>query len=1190
MVSNSPIISDEREELRVFSNSNLVGKISEGFYDKKKWTARRQYLVKENIFFHEWVTKKSLEDYTSDLFERFEKFKEQGAYLEHQHIGDNQEALDVYERISELLIISGVSELITAGDWSVNRMLLAEKSHWLQEEGFHKLQTTLAQKYEWDSVWEKPIHLHKWPGNGILPRYLMKVWEDDQVSWQQLWIGDKLYFPLENILYKFVKERYHDEENIKVFVDILSTILKLRLKNRWFQADTASIGKWKSKTAFCNLNDIFSELEDFSKNPTEDILNLFNPNTGKIKSSEQFEFDSSKELTLNVQGILLRLLWRPKNETVVMMLKGLYKKLQREKKPLRHRIESLRIIKNKLKKNKWGQNITDIMLREISYFSKKHIQPQKSDISEPWYRDRLINYIEDHILELVWVYDSTSQALKKWTFKTEDIDVEQITNRVFRNNIGIFEDDFTSEIFFKDIFTQDFFGKIFDDDNNRGDINLNRESVMYFWDFSQWYFTEIPDVIPQHVHLISATRSDSHENDEQFEEDIYNNLKKLAPGWVITTDGMKASFSCIYRFHEITQALKKCGEDNFKAEVVVDTITRRAISVFIQKKYPKWYLTDDEKKSFFSTNIEFETLGETLSRPYIKVVNKVRRNLLDITRVEENDETSVDIFEKLQRDVKENTEAILIDVAVEAQFENDKETNQEPYICMILEFYNKIVEFLKDKSVRPNSADALLEYITENREEFWEDQYLCYDSVLIWLLREYRGQKISDDPYEERLSALYIMHSSEENNIETKDDYIKFLRQQIRDNKNTQVLSTNDIDEVAKRVSEKVEASLHKYKWKVAPHMKKSLKRLDKWSVNIYASPKIPISQTNRSFHSPLGKLSNNWEFLWLQNKLEWLIWEIRTRVGTFRKKISTNNDVKSFKPICFLSYDDCITNQFMLKELNRIFWEAFVERNVEIINLWFREWEEVSPDMIRHINRIQQKMAVYHNYGGIIIWGGSWTDAYDNFGMSFKKYIGYDLLDAIESNPKLKQFAICASYQIMADMIWTKYFWDRIETVPGMMQMWAANIWLMKHKTRGLIRHEVFRDFPEYFTSAMTHTWWVQDFRKQQWRQQVNIFDPIAVDTETWNIAAYTAMNDQIIAAQWHPEINMKNPETLERLDNEFEDLRAVFEDNFDVWPGTVMHNFYGPTKGKKPIIKEDSWEYVLVYALEYLSRWLAA
>jgi len=78
-----------------------------------------------------------------------------------------------------------------------------------------------------------------------------------------------------------------------------------------------------------------------------------------------------------------------------------------------------------------------------------------------------------------------------------------------------------------------------------------------------------------------------------------------------------------------------------------------------------------------------------------------------------------------------------------------------------------------------------------------------------------------------------------------------------------------------------------------------------------------------------------------------------------------------------------------MVEELKRIFGEEFIQKNLEIIPMDFRPLGLVGPEVIRHFQSIQDRLNIYKEYGGIIIGGGSWTDAYDQFGLSFKEHIG---------------------------------------------------------------------------------------------------------------------------------------------------------------------------------------------------------
>jgi len=1149
------------EQLGFHNHSNLPKKILEWLFwsDGNK---RRKALLERNSHLRRNASRSDIEDYICNLFAEYEQFKTNGIYFHEELRKSEPRAREVYEDIWELLIISWIAELITAWDWSVNRMDLAENTHGFKKWGFSKLQRTLQNKYWDDPEWSSPIHLHKWPGNGILPFSLISEnssrWQD---SWEQYGVWDKLYFPIENIVYDFINENFKERKAAIGFVNILSTILKLRLKNRWFQAQTASIQKWSRKSQFCDVNDIYDELRAFFQDPKDEILNIYNPKTGKIKVSKYFEFDDEENLHIEIQWVLLKLLWYSDDEISQKLTQSYISRIKWARKPLRWRIQRLQQINNRLKRTDFELSNNPI-LRDIRKLTQWEVIPDVSKMEDEQYRESLIVRIWDYIKYVRNSLVQSESFEKLWSDRLWD----KICEELWLTWKGSIE-------YAHSLLTDEFKESLLSESPR---LDLNKKAHMYFWDFSLGYFIEIPDLIDKPVHLISATRSDSHETEEQFEQDIYQNLKQLAPWWVLTTDGIKWSFTSIYRFREVQKAIDKLWIDNFKVEVVLDTLTNRPLTVFVQKKHHKWYLDDAEKAEFFSESVSFESIEDTLSRPYIKIADKVRRRLLRITKTIDK-ESSVDVFQELQKHVKEGIENELMRELIEKKFSDN------PYFQSLLDAYNEVCTIIHDNvSIQSTDSTEILLYLMELEWDkiSYELRMCLHDPNLEELMRRYKWGAISKKDLGKKVWVMRCV-IDDENSFSNDSEYVTYLREQIRQNKSTKALDGDDIKNITRRVESILESKLSEYSWEVANHKSWDLRPIRPWEIHTY--PRLwEMTDINRSLITHTRKLPNNQEFWKMSEVLDIKKSDFMTRVWRWREQINSIEWVRSYKPICFISYDDCITNRFMLSELKRIFGNSFVTRNIEIISLWFKNSGRLWDDLIRHITEIQRKIQLYIENGWIILWWGSWTDAYDEFGAAYKDQIWWDILEAMELNPNLRQLIVCASYQIGADMIWKRYYQGNVITRPGMMQFWATSVWKTKEKWSWTISHPVFEGFPDYFTVSMTHTWWVNDLRsKSQQRETDRKLQFIATDMVTWNPLAYTAMNDQIFWIQWHPEIDLTNPQTIQELGKELKLSRSLFEDIFRVKPETVINNF-----DTGWYIKDDSWKAVLISSLEFLSR----
>jgi len=801
--------------------------------------------------------------------------------------------------------------------------------------------------------------------------------------------------------------------------------------------------------------------------------------------------------------------------------------------------------------------IDDVLIREIKEVTNWEYIPTR--VNKPNYVIRQLNSIQE---KLGWRLEDLKQTIESIAFQWDNIDIpENLLKEKFWESLSVFDSNLSSTDLLSEFFTEDFFFQIWNTDCG---INLNRETEMYFGDFNQGYFTDIPELVDEPVHIFSATRSDSHEDDETFKQDIKQNLQALTPWGILTTDGAKASLSRIYRFQEISQVIRELWINNFKAEVVVDSVTRRPLSVFIQKKHPKWYLNQSEKKKFFDKNIEFSTLEQTLARPYIKIVNKVRKKLFEITKVGEIDGT-VDIFKKFQSQIKSATEKALLDKAIE----NETTDYIESIIVGIIEIFSQ-----ENGIQEQDLTDAT-------------QQLLDHDPIFQSVLSFYKGRSL-----QEVEKTLWLKILAEMNDYSSIDEYKKYLRQKIRINEETNILDLGDIKAVTSTVEAKVEKLLHLYEWDLSVTESWSLRPLKRW--HNYTYPRYwenwDFSDINRRFHAELTSLPDNSELLWRDEIFQARKERFKKNINTFCKKIRNKVGVPWFKPIVFLSYQDCITNEFMLEELKRIFWSNWVKDNVLVLNMSFRPLDKVSTETIRHIQAIQDQLWLYYEHGGIIIWWWSWTDAYDKFGLSFKEHIWQWLLEALEKNPRLRQLAVCASYQVMADLIGNKYYDGLIKTRPGMAQFWPTNVWIWKSPNNSQPKHAIFRDIPDYFTASMTHTWWVSG--ASLWKKSLNSWklNFIAWDVLTWNPIAYSSMDDRLVWMQWHPEIDLTQPDILERLESELQEevYRKHFLENFKVGSWRIMYPFRDIVWWDSPHLKRDSWEFILINTLELLSKGL--
>lgn len=1158
--------SEELDLLDTFSESNLPSKVFEWLIDNELFEAWGEKITRKVYLYREWYINTTNENelfkYVKDIFEKYYKYEKANIYLWNDI---DEDAINAYEDVTRLLVISWVAKLITAWDWSVNRLAMAEKIHWLQENGFEKLEEVLVKNYP---NYYKPAHLHKWPWNWILPAHLLsrKSKNYSLSKWDEFGIWDQLYFPMEELLGRFIKDEYKDDINIKWLIEVLSAILKKILKEKWFKQNSASIRKWKQIKPFCDLNDIFPELLNILNSPEEYLSDVFDSKTWRIKSSVHFENDSTKAIRLELLWLLLRIEGKSVNETNSILSQKIYIFYKEKVKLLSTNILKLKSLRKSI------INTTQVYELTLEPILKSKII---KEISSIWNIDIDSNIgnreLVELIVELVKLmnneYEEEFIILKKLKNRNpkENINLDQIIPW-FWKKISLYNHSKSTIDLFKTFFTKEFVHEVLKKKNcDDHKLDLNKYPNMHFSNFKQWYFTQIPELFKRKFLLISATRSDSHENDKQFEEDINKNLDMLQPWWCLLTDWVKESFSCVYRFNILTSILAKRWNE-FKAEVIINSNNNNPKSILIQRRHPtKWYLTDEDKKKIFSQNIIFDSLKNVASRPYIYVITKLRKKILELT----HDWNEIDIFNEVQKYIKNKVEKVLLEYWIE-KYKND-------YFIYIKETYNDIIEILK---TYPELRKIILEKFSDIQKldiNFIDKLKGWYSIAVIEKLKEalmYHEIVTLVRLNKPNTTDINILNAIF---IEQEWDIKWYIRQQIRFNSKTNILSKTDLKEIVTLIEEELEGVVHKCIQATRIRVKWTLTSLKPDKINIFTRLDAWISDINRRWNSvDASTLPNNEEF-WnfgLEELLKDKKANFINKIIAFRKKIW-------IKPICIISYNDCITNNILLEKLKKLFWEEFCSKNIKIIGIWFRGKWKSSSDLVRHFDSIQNELNIYKENWWIIIWWWSWTDAYDVYWKAYKYHFWYDLLEKVEEEKSnLRVLNICLSYQIWADMIWKKHCERRIRTEPWMLEIGPTSITTIQN-------HAIFKWFPRSFTVAMTHSGHVKDTR-ENWNKWWKL-NFIASSNATWLPVAYTWARmgkfDRIVWFQWHPEIDLLDDKSIWGIVEELRWFRSGLIEQFWVDEEAIEKNFWEIyDKNDIPYIKKDSGDFVLISSLEYL------
>ncbi len=206
----------------------------------------------------------------------------------------------------------------------------------------------------------------------------------------------------------------------------------------------------------------------------------------------------------------------------------------------------------------------------------------------------------------------------------------------------------------------EFFRRFFDEPIFNQEHDLNEDAVFHEQGFMPGYFKEIPKQVPaSSCLLMSAIRSDSHENAQSFGRDIRKNLACLKPGGVLLTDGNRQSYTRFSRLKEIQDALK--GNSEFEARVICGNNLKgesgEILGVAIQRKHPNkdffWDLDDEDKP--FREDVKYLTLE--------KAMNRVDQQLLDSTLglVYRWAKEDMSVFRSLHEKIREAVKSVVLE-------------------------------------------------------------------------------------------------------------------------------------------------------------------------------------------------------------------------------------------------------------------------------------------------------------------------------------------------------------------------------------------------------------------------------------------------------------------------------------------------------------------------------------------------
>jgi hypothetical protein len=199
--------------------------------------------------------------------------------------------------LAKLLMGRGIAVPIVAGDWEVSRML--SSAHQVGLEDWEGLQTFMRATYVDSTDSSSCIHLHKGPGNGALMDHLREA----DSNWQQVGIGDRLYFTIEDTLLRFVPEAVQRKPGFAQFLSVLGLGIRRVLKEQWYtNPDHHTVGELQLKQEEkIDLNSVKRILS----NPVDLIQKLkISSDHKRYTRSVEFEEDGEAEFEPSTQKLV----------------------------------------------------------------------------------------------------------------------------------------------------------------------------------------------------------------------------------------------------------------------------------------------------------------------------------------------------------------------------------------------------------------------------------------------------------------------------------------------------------------------------------------------------------------------------------------------------------------------------------------------------------------------------------------------------------------------------------------------------------------------------------------------------------------------------------------------------------------------------------------------------------------------
>lgn len=726
--------------------------------------------------------------------------------------------------------------------------------------------------------------------------------------------------------------------------------------------------------------------------------------------------------------------------------------------------------------------------------------------------------------------------------------------------------------------------------------DLNRVAYMHPQDIRLGRFVDLPRAFPPYcARLASATKSDSHEEATEFQEDLAGSLGLLAPGGVLLTDGLLHSYSRRVRIAQVMDAVEnhcareRCDVREFHIDAVIDSETGDPLSVLILRRHPDLgFFPLNRRQRCFQSHVTFTHPNNLRHDSLIVVLNRMRRKMLDVAGGD------VRIFQRLHTRLRHEAEKALCRTVAEKWRERyvDQDYLMQvidalqkkfpvspgapPPVVPLDEALHSTLEGIRDLLLKLlsipqsaetiDSADRILMHCFEERvaakKKFRKDGEARQHMLLA---TRRRASKRSGDLLTEDDHRRIVEHLSRQMN-----EAVMRERALLRIGEDTEgrTQGRSHPSPSASKPDEVVQYALET----LDPHLIYTFRRVgdpetDFNSLRECGPRDLPA---NAAFAGPmvLGKIEGN----------------IRATAKKMRR-LQQRTKIRQ-KPILVIDFADCGTGDLLRTQLQRLLGNESFQQLVRVRQLRFAEGRGWQEQLIRSDDdALRRHLEELISHGGLIISGGSYQDPDTAYGAAFEQEYGTLMFQGIEEQSLLRGYFICFSSQIWAQMIGKKCLNGEIVVRPGPLECGPTRIGVKEshHPTMGLC--------PGSYTAAMTHGRYVVDQRqdKQRYNATRHTFEQITSSGFTGCTDTYASFGGKVVGSQSHPELPLidRRGRISPGVEQILKELRR-FEAGLLRTYGIAVHRIQRNFELGADVLRANSGDLLLSNALAYLTSTL--